>query len=99
MLGLVEHDCDLWMGAFQHRGDPLKLTINMPPIGLSEDRADDRGDHVLTPFRHDGEYVAHEMHPASSPAGTLEHGPVRFQVSSKRLVDDAQPRNFVLGTE
>lgn len=42
---------------------------------MGEDGADDRGDHVLGPFRDHREDVAHEMHPASLPAGTLEHRP------------------------
>ena len=50
----------------------------MFPVGLGEDRADDRGDHILAPFRHDREHVAHEMDPASLPRRALEHGPDRF---------------------
>ena len=78
MLGVVEHDGDLRVGAFQHRGDFLKLAVDVVSVGLGEDRADDRGDHVLAAFRDDGEHVAHEVHAASLPGGALEHGPDRL---------------------
>lgn len=78
MLGLVEHDGDLRMGAFQHRGDFLKLAMDLVSVGLGEDCADDRRDHVLAAFRNDGEHVAHEVHPASLPGRALEHGADRL---------------------
>jgi len=74
MLGIAEHRCDLRMRAAQHRGDLGELGVDVLSVGLGEDGADDRGDHVLGPFRHDGEDVAHEMHPASLPCSALEHG-------------------------
>ena len=74
MLGIAEHRCDLRMRAAQHRGDLGELGVDVLSVGLGEDGADDRGDHVLGPFRHDGEVVAHEMHPASLPCSALEHG-------------------------
>ena len=65
--GVVEHRRDLQMRPAQHRGDLNKLFLDVLTVGLGEDSADDRGDHILRPFRHDRENVAHEMDPASLP--------------------------------
>ena len=85
VAGLVEHDGDLRMRSTEHRGDLGELGVYVLSVGLREDRADDRGHHVLGYFRNDREHVAHEMHPAVLSARALEHGPDRFlQASSAR---------------
>jgi hypothetical protein len=78
MAGLVEHDGDLRVGAFKHRGDFLKLAVEVLSVGLGEDGADNRGHHVLAAFRDDGEHGAHEVHPPSLPGRILEHRPDRL---------------------
>ena len=60
----------------------------MFPVGLGEDRADDRRDHVLGAFRDNGEHIAHEMDPASLPRSALEDGANRFLQARVRVRHD-----------
>ena len=70
---VVEHGGDLRVGALEHAGDLVELGPHVWRVGLGEDRADDRGDHVLGALGHDREHVAHEVDPAIAakpcPAG------------------------------
>lgn len=59
------------MGPGEHRGDLAELFLDVFPVGLGEDGADDRGHHLLGSLRDHGEDVAYEMHPAALPAGSL----------------------------
>lgn len=76
--GVGEHRRDLRVGSFEHGGDLGELCLDVFPVGLGEDGADDRGDHILAALGHDGEDVAHEMHPAPLPGCALKHSPDRF---------------------
>lgn len=52
-----------------------------------EDRADDRRDHLRGNFRDLGQYVAHEMYPASLPCRTLERDLDRTDQAGMRVAD------------
>ena len=57
-------------------------------VGLGEDRADRRGDHLLVALGHDREHVAHEVHPAPLPRSAEEHRPDRGLQAGVRVADD-----------
>lgn len=76
------------MGSAEHCGDLAELFLNVLPVRLGENGADDRGDHFLRSLRDRGEDVAHEMHPAALPAGTLENGPDRLLQPGVGVRDD-----------
>jgi hypothetical protein len=59
--GVAEHRLDLRELAAEHAGDDVELGVHVLGVGLGEDRADRRGDHLGVAFRHAGEHVAHEV--------------------------------------
>ena len=47
LLGAVaQHDLELGELAPEHPGDHVQLLMDMGSVGLGEDRADGRGDHL-----------------------------------------------------
>lgn len=61
-------------GRFEHAHDLVELSAHVLGVGLSENRADDRGDHGAGGHPHVCQHVAHEVDSASLPAGALEDG-------------------------
>ena len=81
------------MGAGQQSDHLGELLVNVFRVGLGEDSADDRRDHILAAFQDDGELVALEMNPAPLPGRALENGPDRFlQAVSVRQTSRASLR-------
>ena len=68
---MLKHRCDSRARAAKRRGDLAELFIDVLAVRLGEDRADDRGHHLLQSLRYHRENVAHDMHPAALPAGAL----------------------------
>jgi hypothetical protein len=66
------------VGSAKHGGDLTKLLLDVLAVGLGENGADDRRDHLLGSFRDHGEDVALEVHPASLPAGAVKDRPDGF---------------------
>jgi hypothetical protein len=85
MVCVIEHRGDLGKRPAQHRRDLDELGVDVFAVRLREDRADNRGDHVLGSFRDHGEHVAHEVDSASLPARALENGPDRFLQTRVRV--------------
>jgi hypothetical protein len=53
----------LWELPAQHAGDDVELGAHVLGVGLGEDRADCRGDHLGVALRNSGQHVAHEVDP------------------------------------
>src|SRR5690606_26367953 len=78
--GLVEHVGGFRVDPLDHPGDLVELRVDVFGVGLGEDRADDRGDHLLPALGQRGEDVAHEVDAATLPGSALQHhGSSRFQ--------------------
>lgn len=61
-------------------------------VGLGEDRAEHRGDHVAVRLGHVGEQVAGEVDPATLVPGTLK-GPLQRLDQTGVLIADHQPHS------
>jgi hypothetical protein len=53
----------VWELPAQHAGDDVELGAHVLGVGLGEDRADCRGDHLGVALRNSGQHVAHEVDP------------------------------------
>ena len=63
--GLAQHRLDLAVSAAEHAGDDVELGADVFGVGLGEDGADRRGDHLRVTLGHLGEHIAQEMDSAS----------------------------------
>ncbi len=86
--GIVQHCGDLRVRALEHPGDLIELGLDVSRVGLGEDGADDRGNHVLAGTRDDGEHISHEVNSAALPRGTLEHCADGLLQTAVRVGDD-----------
>jgi hypothetical protein len=50
-----------------------QVAATVSGVGLGEDGAEQRRNHVFVAFRHQGEKVAGEVHPAALVSRALEH--------------------------
>jgi len=61
LRGVAQHGLDLDRLTAKHPSDHPELFTNVRGIGLGEDRADRRRDHLRGAFRDLGQHVAQEM--------------------------------------
>lgn len=85
---LAQHGFDLGQLAAEHARDGVELLADVLGVGLGEDSADRRGDHLGRPFGDLGEHIAQEMHPASLPGGADQDGLDRAAQSGVGIGDD-----------
>src|SRR5262249_40196012 len=85
--GLLKERCSLakpWPQPVAHLaqlGDRARM------VGLSEDRAHDRGDRLARTMRHRRKKIPHEVHAAALPACSREHGRQRLLEPLVRIRD------------
>ncbi len=89
--------------AAEHAGDHIELLADMGRVGLSEDGADRRGNHVGVALGDLGEHVAQEMHPAALPGRAEQDGLDRVFEPGVGIGDDqlhaAQPAGLQAAQE
>ena len=72
VAGGGEHPGDVSELGLEGGDDAVELGVDRGGVGLSENRADRRGDHLGVGPGNFGEHVAHEVHAAALPRGTDE---------------------------